>query len=584
MIIRSKNRLYVFDRHISDALLRLLVLVASLFFFLTSFLLLVDTEKAISRIFWPRLQNLYAFHAGKELTKIGTSEKSVFTFVWEQMEADGALITRFPEYADKISPNNQAVEMIRLRLRDLRIVTRTIGFLSLAMGLFLFLISRLIYGSGESRFRLIRRLFLAFNGDLRNRQPHGCAFFFSPLQRKIFEIVFMFSKGNPDGTFHFDLLKAYRLIWPGDDTPTEVRRGLLTQAFTDLCEDYFYFPMPFGRSFVLKAFCPIIPFEDQVERGYSRDLRGKECEVFLGGKFQFSTPLYKEYLKFRYGKLPHPITYALDDKKNPYAFRIYLALWEKFVERRDEGEQKISMFMISSPLYDLMETVCFEMSYGHETNLLELFHADITAIRELGLLKSWFIEEHGERVGQYWYKESELFLYDSQNNSYHLNTRLLAHKMYYFELSPAESLDKIKIVKRKCAYLDEFDTPCNRPALPNSPYCRRHAKALEYDGQRIFGGRVKALEAPADAPLPRTDFPPEPPPVIIVPATNTTPDETAPSSEEPGIEEAEIRRSSTTAGESAGVHSPDSPSPTSLEAKKTDKPTDRKKDDDDGEH
>jgi hypothetical protein len=537
MIIRSKNRLYVFDRHISDALLRLSVLVLAVFFGITSLLLLINTDKAISRIFWPRLQNLYAFHAGKELTKIGTSEKSVFTFVWEQMEEEGVLITRFPEYADKISPNNQAVEMIRLRLRDLRIVTRTIGFLALAMGLFLFLISRFIYGNGESRFRMIRRLFLAFNGDLRNRQPHGCAFFFSPLQRKVFEIVYLFSKGNPDGTFQFDLLKAYRLIWPGDETPTELRRGLLTQAFTSLCEDYFYFPMPFGKNYVLKAFCPIIPFEDQVERGYSRDLRGKEAEVFLGGKFQFSTPLYKEYLRFRYQKLPHPIAYALDDRKNPYAFRIYLALWEKFVERRDEDGQKISVYMISLALYELMETVCFEMSYGHETNLLEMFHADITAIRELGLLKSWFIEEHGDRVGQFWYKDSELFLYDSQNNSYHLNTRLLTHKIYYFELSPAETLDKIKIVKRKCAYLDEYDTPCNRPALPNSPYCRRHAKALEYDGQRIFAGRVKALEAPADVPPPPRAPAHEPPPVIIVPESAGSTDQVTKS----GIEEAEIQ-------------------------------------------
>ena len=141
--------------------------------------------------------------------------------------------------------------MVRLKLRDLRLLVRTLGFLALAAALFFFLIARLIYGNGESRFRIVRWLFLTFNNDLKDRQPHGCAHFFSPLQKKVFEAVFSASKGNPDGSFQFDFLKVYKLLWPADEVPTEIRRGQLTQAFTELCEDYFYFPMPFGKSFVL---------------------------------------------------------------------------------------------------------------------------------------------------------------------------------------------------------------------------------------------------------------------------------------------------------------------------------------------
>ena len=96
MIIRSKNRLYVFDRHISDALLRLSVLALAFLFALTAWLGVMHTDVTISAVFWTRLQNLYADLTGSESTKLGTSEKSVYTLVWEQMEKDKALVTRFP--------------------------------------------------------------------------------------------------------------------------------------------------------------------------------------------------------------------------------------------------------------------------------------------------------------------------------------------------------------------------------------------------------------------------------------------------------------------------------------------------------
>ncbi|HNW36029.1 MAG TPA: hypothetical protein PKM25_13910, partial [Candidatus Ozemobacteraceae bacterium] len=110
MVIRSRNRVYYFDRHISDAFLRLLVVVFAFFAAVSAWLMLLRTDAFIDAVFWPRLQDEIADLAGKEVTKLGMSEQSLLTRVMHEMEKDGVGITKFPDYAERISPNNQAIE------------------------------------------------------------------------------------------------------------------------------------------------------------------------------------------------------------------------------------------------------------------------------------------------------------------------------------------------------------------------------------------------------------------------------------------------------------------------------------------
>jgi len=548
VLIRSKNRVYFFDIHISDAFLRLSTFGLTIALFFSSWLLLSYTNQVIDAAFWPRLQEETADLAGKESTKLGTSEKSVYTLAMEQMSKDGAGITKFPDYADKISPNNQAVAMIRLRLRDIRLMVHFFGLCLLACAVFFLLITRVIYGNGDSRWRLFKWIYRVFNRDAVKRQPYGYVHSFTPFQRKIFELAFAASKGNPDGSFDFEIQRFYAKLWPTEEPISERRRALLAVTFFELCEEYFYFQIPGGKTYTFKTYCPILPFEDQVQREIVRDIQGKEIEIYRAGKFRFSVPLYNEYLRYRYHKLPHHLAYSLDDRKNPYAFRIYLTLWGITQDqRKDVAKQGLegNPILVKLSLYDLFEWACFEMGTDHQNNLLEQVHADLGKLKEMGFIRNWFIEENHEKVSPLWYKDVALFVFDPQKNTFRMNTALVTNKIYQFDLAPFGELDKIKIVRRRCAYVDNFDTPCNRPAIEGSPYCKRHAKILESDSPRIFYGKVKALAAPERTPPedvedvpnarpvePKSDEPPVPekpaapaseekPSVIILPESDS---------------------------------------------------------------
>ncbi|RCK78099.1 MAG: hypothetical protein OZSIB_1748 [Candidatus Ozemobacter sibiricus] len=496
MLIRSKNRVYYFDRHISDAVLRLLVFAFTLLAGVTTWLTLARPDAVIDAVFWPRLQDEIAFLTGREVTKLGTSEKTLFTQAHEEMEKDGAGITSFPEYADRISPNNQSVEMVRLRLRDLRIALRIVGLLVLDVFILGLLVLRVIYGSAPRRWKVLQWLYGLFNKDGAGRQPYGYVHSFSPLQRKVFEMAFAASKGNPDGRFDLDLDKLVKLLFPGDDVVTEKRRALTAIAFTELCEEYFYFQIPTGKTTAIKTYCPILPFEDKVRRETVRDLAGREIEVFTAGTFRFSPPLYQEYLKYRYVKLPHPVIYSIDDRKHPFAFRLYLTLWEALYDLRQQSDKEIATHTVTLSLFTLLDRACLEMTYDKDASLLEAFHSDLAALKEAGFIRGWSVEEHGDKVHPQWYKGVELYSYDAATNTYFLNSNLLKHKAYIFEMTPYAELDKIKIVRRRCAYIDSLNTPCTRPALPGSPYCKRHARAMDYESPRLFYEKVKALTGP----------------------------------------------------------------------------------------
>lgn len=497
MLIRSKNRVYYFDRHISDAVLRLLVFAFTLLAGVTTWLTLARPDAVIDAVFWPRLQDEIAFLTGREVTKLGTSEKTLFTQAHEEMEKDGAGITSFPDYADRISPNNQSVEMVRLRLRDLRIALRIVGLLVLDVFILGVLVLRVIYGSAPRRWKVLQWLYGLFNKDGAGRQPYGYVHSFSPLQRKVFEMAFAASKGNPDGRFDLDLDKLVKLLFPGDDVVTEKRRALTAIAFTELCEEYFYFQIPTGKTTAIKTYCPILPFEDKVRRETVRDLAGREIEVFTAGTFRFSPPLYQEYLKYRYVKLPHPVIYSIDDRKHPFAFRLYLTLWEALYDLRQQSDREIATHTVTLSLFTLLDRACLEMTYDKDASLLEAFHSDLAALKEAGFIRGWSVEEHGDKVHPQWYKGVELYSYDATTNTYFLNSNLLKHKAYIFEMTPYAELDKIKIVRRRCAYIDSLNTPCSRPALPGSPYCKRHARAMDYEHPRLFYEKVKALTGPS---------------------------------------------------------------------------------------
>ncbi|NLI76874.1 MAG: hypothetical protein GX442_10580, partial [Candidatus Riflebacteria bacterium] len=496
MLIRSKNRVYYFDRHISDAVLRLVVFAVTLLLGVSTWLVLLRTNQVIDAIFWPRLQDEIAFLTGREVTKLGTSEKSIFTQAHELMDRDGAGITSFPDYADRISPNNQSVDMVRLKIRDLRIYTKILGWVLLAFFLVAVLVLRVVYGSAPRKWRVLQWLFGLFNKDGAGRQPYGYVHSFSSLQRKIFEMAFAASKGNPDGRFDLDLDKLVRQLFPGEEAITEKRRALVATAFTDLCEEYFYFQIPTGKVSAIRTFCPVLPFEDKVRRETVRDLAGREVEVYAAGTFRFSPPLYGEFLKFRYVKLPHPVVYSTDDRKHPFAFRIYLTLWETLYEMRQQADKEIQTHTVPLSLFTLLDRACLEMTYDKDSSLLEAFHADLASLKEAGFIRGWYVEEHGEKAHQQWYKGVELYSYDPTANTYFLNSGLLKNKVYFFEMTPWAELDKIKILRRRCAYIDSLNTPCSRPALPGSPYCKRHAKAMDYESPKLFYEKVKALTGP----------------------------------------------------------------------------------------
>ncbi len=497
MLIRSKNRLYYFDRHISDAVLRLLVVLVWVFFGFTSYLLVLRTNSFIDAVFWPKLQDEIADLTGKETGKLGSSEKTIFTQAMETMNQDGAGITAFPEYAYKISPGNQAVYTVELKLVHLKIAVRAAGLALLAIFILLLLVVRVIYGKSERRWRLFRWLFRFFNKDSTERQPYGYVHSFNPFQRKIFEMCFAASKGSPEGRFDLDVEKFASHLWPGEEQVTDRRRSLIATAFSDLCEEYFYFQIPYRKSNIIKTYCPFLPeSEENVKREFLRDLAGREVQVFTAGQFRFSPPLYFEFLKSRYHKLPHSVVYSLDDRKHPFAFRIYLTLWEIWCDRKQESEKDAHTMTVSITLFDLLDRACLEMSYDHDSKILEQTHADIAKLREMGFIRGWYAEENGEKVHPTWFKGVELFAYDSQRNTYHLQTSLLANKIYYFDLTPYSELEKVKISRRKCSYIDNLNTPCNRPALPGSPYCKRHARALDFESPKLFYEKVKQLAPP----------------------------------------------------------------------------------------
>ncbi|MBF0501672.1 MAG: hypothetical protein HQM09_16150 [Candidatus Riflebacteria bacterium] len=522
MAIRSKHRLYIFDRHISDAVLRLSVFAISLLLAFTSWLLLLRTDSFIDAVFWPRMQKEIADLAGKEVMKLGTSEKSIFSKAMEQMEKEGAGITTFPDYAERLSPGNQAVDMIRTNLRIMRILVNVAGLITLAFFLLSFLVVRIIYGTGERRWRWVRRLYGSFNKDAASRQPYGYVHSFSPLQRKVFEMSFAASKGNADGIFELRLDRLCEQLWPGEDAVPERRRAAAALAFRELCEEYFYFQIPSKSGSIIKTYSPILPYEDQVRREYVRDPAGREIEVFTAGRFRFSPPLYTEYLKLRYPKLPHPIVYSIDDRKHPFAFRIYLALWELLQDMRRDAPPDMISNTVQINLFTLLDRACLEMSYDHESSLLEQVHNDFSALKDAGFIRGWYGDEHGERIHHLWYKGVELFNYEAAANTYRLNTALLTHKTYHVDLVPWVDLDKIRIVRRRCGYIDASNIPCNRAALPNSPYCKRHAVALDPENPRLFYEKVKAL-APPSPEKGECDSSTEPPAVIVTPPPSFNP-------------------------------------------------------------
>jgi hypothetical protein len=476
-----QNRVYYFDTHISDIILRLLVVFVFVSFFTLAIQGLLKPDLILDKVFIKKIFVDASMIFGKKTDKTGYSKESFFQKIYNEIQKDQKSLLNFEEYSLKyISDKDEDLILFKKVLREYRIEVMAISLFFLIISLILFGLIKLIYGNGNYRFKIFQKIFLFFNNEFNERCEKIYAGDFTPLQKKIFDICFYFSKGNKKGEFEFDGEKFFKILYPLEDNVQKDNLNKILLAFKELTTSYYNCYFRLNRILLKRKFCPIQVIPSQYKQKEIFTESNEICKVYKSGVFKIAVPLYENILKHRYLNLPHEMIFSIKEE-HYLGYLIYLCLWEHKQEMlKDPSFQSQKGNFIFVSFYDLLYESAIFIENDYQKEKLIQLHKDLDYLLDEGFFKEWHIRDV-DKVKKDWIFKENIFVYNAKENTYDFNKKLLMEKVYYFQLAEKDELNEIYRKSQICQAIDGKGSCCDSVVLRGFNFCRKHLRQYTFD-------------------------------------------------------------------------------------------------------
>lgn len=429
-----QERSYFFDRHVSDVVLRLLLVTLMVPCLSISWVCWTRFDATLEGLFQRNIQ-LQVQLILKRNTKTGFSQETLFQKIEQDRLRDGRGVLSYPDYlrqhVDDKDPDYFAfTALILLHKVAMYLIAAVFTLLTLFL-LYLTLIS---YGSGAFRWRLNRWLFRFFNTDRDATAPREAVTGLSPLQRVLFDECLRRAWDTTSGEFLFVEHEFYRLLHPSGDVEATALNAL-HRAVSDLIEQLHVFEFVRGGDHVTREYRLVAPVKDKVTTA-EVEIDGTPRVVYKAGVFQIHPRLFAA-LRPHYGfvtDLDHRAA-AVDHEHHPYAYALYAVLaWYRSAVTEGRCRELVRSGLLTLSLGRLLAEAGIPLPEGSIRDFLADVHADLDHMVTRKLIDSWEVREGGVPLVRDWFESVRAFTYDPDRRTYTTAADVVATKIYGFEM------------------------------------------------------------------------------------------------------------------------------------------------------
>ena len=429
------KRTYYFDRHVSDVVLRLLLVSIFIPCTIVSWFCWYHFDATLEGLF-ERNISLKVQLILKRTDKTGFSATTLFQEIDTKRRNDGKGVLSYPKYLTDAGLDTKDPDLtaVRLYIFSHRLAMYAIGAFFTGLSLLLLYIIVVSYGSGTSRWRLHRYIFSFFNTDFESIAPKVGVDLLTPSQRAIFDICFRRALASEEGEFLFVANEYYRALHPRGEIDQR-KMVELYGDFYDLVERLHRFSFIRGTERVTREYCLVTPVKGKVTM-VDEEVDGVAKTFYKAGVFQIHPRLFgtlKDDYKF-VEKLD-PVVFAVDHGTHPFAYSIYHVIFSYRIGlEKGRFRELIQHGKLTLPLVRLLEESNLQLPEDNLRDFLADFHGDLNHLVSRKVIDAWEVRDQGIPLARDWYESIQSFSYDPDRREYKTGMEIVANKVYCFEV------------------------------------------------------------------------------------------------------------------------------------------------------
>ena len=429
------KRTYYFDRHVSDVVLRLLLVSIFIPCTIVSWFCWYRFDATLEGLF-ERNISLKVQLILKRTDKTGFSATTLFQEIDAKRRNDGLGVLSYPKYLVEAGLDTKDPDLtaVRLYIFSHRLAMYAIGAFFTGLALLLLYIIVVSYGSGTSRWRLHRFIFSFFNTDFESIAPKVGVDQLTPSQRAIFDICFRRALASEAGEFLFVANEYYRALHPRG----EVDQGKMVELygdFHDLVERLHRFSFIRGTERVTREYCLVTPVKGKVTM-VDKEIDGVAKTFYKAGVFQIHPRLFAALkVDYKFVEKLDPVVFAVDHHTHPFAYSIYHVIFSyRLGIEKGRNRELIQHGKLTLPLVRLLEESNLELPEDNLRDFLADFHADLNHLVNRKVIDAWEVRDQGIPLARDWYESIQSFSYDPDRREYKTGLEIVSNKVYCFEV------------------------------------------------------------------------------------------------------------------------------------------------------
>ena len=429
------KRTYYFDRHVSDVVLRLLLVSIFVPCVVVTWFCWMRFDSTLEGLF-ERNISLKVQLILKRTDKTGFSATTLFQEIEAKRVRDKLGVLSYPKYLEEAGLDTKDPDLtaVRLYIFSHRLAMYAIGIFFTGLALLLLYIIAISYGSGESRWRLHRWIFSFFNTDFKAIAPKVGVELLTPSQKAIFDICFRRALASDAGEFLFVANEYYRALHPRGEVEQSKMIDLYAD-FLELVDKLHRFTFIRGTERTTREYCLVAPVKGKVTM-VDMDVNGVTKTFYKAGVFQIHPRLFST-LKGSYSFVEKldPVVFAVDHQNHPFAYSIYNVIFS-YRLGLDKGKHRelIQHGKLTLPLVRLLEESNLALPEDNLRDFLADFHADLNHLVSKKVIDAWEVRDQGIPLARDWYESIQSFSYDPDRREYKTGIEIVSNKVYCFEV------------------------------------------------------------------------------------------------------------------------------------------------------
>ena len=431
------KRTYFFDRHISDVILRLLLVALFIPSALTLWFSISKFDSTFEGLFGTPLLEQIKDTLDRSTVQAGMGQADLFTAIETRRSKEEQGIQSYPRYLTDfgLAPDNPDITQIRLYIFYHKLATwLVIAGLAFVTLILIYLILT-TYSKGTSNWKIQRAVFRFFNHDFNLTSPDSGVTQLPLLHQILFDISYKRAMSSDVGEFLYVDKEYYELIYPGQKIHEE-KLLELSVTFMDLCSKIYRFQHTSRKKQNIFDYCLLNPLKGKTTLTSVKN-DGVTKSYYKAGVFRIVPPLYL-YLKEHYSFMAcaAPEVFAIERSGHPYCYRLYRTIlyYKSVVE---QGKEKDLLFdsKIAIPLIRLLEESSIQIPEDGLRDFIADIHDDIAHLVSKKAIESWQALDNSIPLAPDWYESIRSFSFSPDSKEYKRGQEILSTKAYAFDVN-----------------------------------------------------------------------------------------------------------------------------------------------------